>query len=527
MLIENAIGNYVGKAGVIPNRYYIGEMSFRAKRGIFMLRSVFLPVCAIAHLLNRPFAQSLIRLSSGMRLLFLTLIFISGTVNAQLTIDSTAFLIRDIYRQSYTELKSYEWLTTLCKDIGHRLSGSESAARAVEWAKNTMDKFGIDNVTLQPAYVTHWERGDNEHVIMISPEYGAQTLMAYALGNSPGTGKEGVRAEVIEVQSIDELRAMPDEAVKGKIIFFNRAMDLSQLNTFAAYGGAADQRYSGPHVAAYKGAAAVAIRSLSSRQDDYPHTGSTFVSDTSRNIPSVALSTNDAVRLSKAVKAGPTELFIETHGQMYKDALSYNVIGEIKGTISPDTIILVGGHLDSWDVGDGAQDDGAGCVQSMEVLYRLNKIGYKPRYSIRCVLFMNEENGLKGGRTYADSAIAKNEFHLAAIETDGGAGVPNGFGVSAGEHALLDEALSHMGTYMSLLEPYGLELRPGGGGADIGPLKPKAGLLIGLRPESARYFDYHHSDLDVLETVHPRELASGSAALTSFIILLDQYGIGK
>jgi carboxypeptidase Q len=462
-----------------------------------------------------------------MRLILFCLLLLPGIAGAQLTIDSTAFLIRDIYRQSYTELKAYEWLTTLCKDIGHRLSGSEGAERAVEWSKSTMDTFGLDKVWLQPTLVPHWERGGNAQVIMISPEYGAQTLMALALGNSPGTPKGGVRAEVIEVQTIDELRAMPDEKVKGKIIFFNRAMDMGQLNTFAAYGNAADQRYSGPHVAGYKGAVGVAIRSLSSRQDDYPHTGSTFVSDTSRNIPSVALSTNDAVRLSKAIKAGPTELFIETHGKMLEDKMSYNVIGEIKGTISPDTIILVGGHLDSWDVGDGAQDDGSGCVHSMEVLYRLKKINYKPRYTIRCVLFMNEENGLRGGLTYADSAISKNEFHMVAIESDGGAGMPTGFGVSAGEHTKLDEALSHMGTFISLLEPYGIGLFPGGGGADIGPLKPKAGLLIGLRPQSARYFDYHHADNDVLETVHPRELAAGSAALTTFIILLDQYGIYK
>jgi hypothetical protein len=212
---------------------------------------------------------------------------------------------------------------------------------------------------------------------------------------------------------------------------------------------------------------------------------------------------------------------------MIGDATSYNVIGEIRGSEHPEKIILIGGHLDSWDVGEGAQDDGAGCMHAMEVVYRLAKNGYKPKHTIRCVLFANEESGLAGGRKYAEVAISKNEFHLAAIESDGGGGIPQAIGCSAGADGLLDEKLAHMGTWMSLLEPYHVQLVPGGGGADIGPLKPVAGLLIGLRPNSARYFDYHHTEIDVLETVHPRELASGGAALASFIYLLDQYGISK
>ena len=212
---------------------------------------------------------------------------------------------------------------------------------------------------------------------------------------------------------------------------------------------------------------------------------------------------------------------------MQDSVLSHNVIGEIKGKEFPDEIILIGGHLDSWDVGEGAHDDGSGCVQSIEVLYRLLKNGYLPKRTIRCVLFMNEENGLMGGKKYAQEAIRNDEYHLAAIESDGGGHTPQAFGCSAGEGVELDKHLAYMSTYMNLLEPYYLQLQAGGGGADIGPLKPKAGLLIGLRPDNARYFDYHHSELDVLENVHPRELASGAAALTSFVYLIDQYGIGK
>jgi hypothetical protein len=441
--------------------------------------------------------------------------------------DSAAFYIKDIYRQTLFEEKAYTWLTTLTKDIGNRLSGSENSYKAINWAKATLDTFGLDRVWLQPVIVPHWERGKSEQVIMVSKEVGAHTLMAYALGNSVASGPNGVRGEVVEVQSLDELRGLPDSDVDGKIVFFNRPMDLGQISTFSAYGGAADQRVSGPVLAAEKGAIGVAIRSLSTRQDDYPHTGMTQLSDKIDNIPAVALSTNEATFLSESLKKGPADLVIYTHCRMLNDTMSYNVIGEIKGSTHPEEIILVGGHFDSWDVGEGAHDDGSGCMHSMEVLYRLRKMGYKPNRTIRCVLFMNEENGLKGGRAYADSAAIKNEYHMAAIESDAGGFTPQAFGVSAGAKASLDTAMAHMSAIMDLLEPYDIEIKAGGGGADIGPLKPNAGLLIGLRPDSSRYFDLHHSDLDVLENVHPRELATGSAAMTSLIFLLDQYGIGN
>ena len=462
----------------------------------------------------------------SLRLLLLCcLISIQGY--AQISTDSAAFFIKDIYRQTLSEEKAYTWLTTLTKDIGNRLSGSENSLKAIEWAEATMDTLGFDSVWLQPVMVPHWERGVNEQVVMVSKVVGAHPLKALALGNSPGTGPKGIRGEVVEVKSLDELRGLPDIAVDGKIVFFNRPMDLGLTSTFSAYGGAADQRTSGPVLAAEKGAIGCVIRSLSTRQDDFPHTGMTQLTDKIDNIPSVALSTKDATFLSETLKKGPAELIIYTHCKMYEDALSYNVIGEIKGSTHPEEIILVGGHFDSWDVGEGAHDDGSGCMHAMEVLYRLKKMGYKPNRTLRCVLFMNEENGLKGGRAYADSSFAKNEYHLAAIESDAGGFTPQSFGISAGANTSLDTAMSHMSDFMELLEPYDIELKAGGGGADIGPLKPNAGVLMGLRPDSSRYFDFHHSALDVLENVHPRELAAGAAALTSLVFLLDQYGIGK
>ncbi len=462
-----------------------------------------------------------------MRLTIFLLLFIPMILSAQVSTDSTAFFIKEIYRQTLSEEKAYTWLTTLTKDIGHRLSGSPESMEAIQWAKATMDTLGFDSVWLQPVMVPHWVRGEKEQAIMITREVGGQQLKAVALGNSPGTGTKGVQAEVIEVKSIEELRALPDNAVDGKIVFFNRPMDLGQISTFSAYGGAADQRAAGPVAAAEKGAVGVVIRSLSTRQDDYPHTGMTQLSETITNIPSFALSTNDAVVLSKALQKGKVEMYLRSTCVMLEDALSYNVIGQINGSTHPDEIILVGGHFDSWDIGEGAHDDGSGCVQSMEVLYRLKKMHYAPQRTLRCVFFMNEENGLRGGKAYADTAIARNEFHLAAIESDAGGFTPQSFGISAGGHSSLDSAMSHLAPFMDLLEPYDIELKAGGGGADIGPLKPQAGVLMGLRPDSSRYFDFHHSNLDILENVHPRELATGAAALTAMVVVLDQYGIGK
>lgn len=461
-----------------------------------------------------------------MRIFIILFLLIPLTGDAQFSQDSAAFFIKEIYRQSYTELTSYQWLTTLTKDIGHRLSGSEGAAKAVAWSKNVLDTCGLDSVWLQEIKVPHWERGEKEQVRLIT-DAGEISLNAVALGNSPGTGTTGLRGVIVEVQTLDQLRAMPDSLVRGKIVFFNRPMNTGLLSTFSAYGGAADQRVNGPPLAAEKGAIAAVVRSLSTRLDDYPHTGVALNSPTGKHIPSVAVSTNDAELMTKALKEGPVSVYIRTTCQMLEDAVSHNVIGEIKGSLYPDEIILIGGHLDSWDIGEGAHDDGSGCMHSMEAVYRLAKNGYKPLRTIRCVLFMNEENGLSGGRAYAEMAIQKDEYHMAAIESDGGGTTPQAFGVSAGDLGILDQSLAHISGYMTLLEPYYLQLKAGGGGADIGPLKPKAGLLIGLRPDSARYFDYHHSALDVLENVHPRELASGAAAITSFIFLLDQYGIGK
>ncbi|NJL75615.1 MAG: M20/M25/M40 family metallo-hydrolase, partial [Saprospiraceae bacterium] len=361
---------------------------------------------------------------------FLTFFF-STFAWAQLTgqtDNEDAFFVKGIYNTALTQGKSYEWLHHLSTQIGGRLSGSPQAMAAVEFTKQMLDTLGLDSVWLQPCLVPHWVRGEKEQVrIVNSSSLGSFDLNGVALGNSIGTGKFGITAEVVEVQSLDELESLGEQKLTGKIVFFNRPMDATQLNTFAAYGGAADQRVFGPIRAAKLGAVAAIVRSLTTRLDGYPHTGSTMYDPKEKNIPALAISTNDAVRLSTLLAQEKVSIFIKTTCQHLSPKLSYNVIGEIKGKEKPEEIILVGGHLDSWDLGQGAHDDGAGCVQAMEVLHLFKRLNYQPQRTIRCVLFMNEENGQKGAMAYRDSSEVHKEFHLAAIESDAGGFTPRGF----------------------------------------------------------------------------------------------------
>lgn len=412
----------------------------------------------------------------------------------------------------------------MCNRIGPRLSGTPLAAAAVEYTRQILDTLGLDSVWLQPVEVPHWDRGEPEQVRIInSTILGTEVLKAVALGNSIGTGPAGLAAEVIEVNSLKEVETLGHAAIKGKIVFYNRGFDQTHISTGPAYGGAVDQRGSGPSKAAQYGAVAVIVRSMSSVLDDVPHSGALVYSPDQPQIPAVAISTKGANLLSSLLKQEKTRVYIRTTSRMLKPKPSFNVIGEIKGSTHPHEIILVGGHLDSWDLGHGAHDDGTGCVQSMEVLHQLKKIGYRPKRTIRCVLFMNEENGLKGGLEYAQRSNDKKEYHLAAIESDAGGFTPRGFGIG-GESADQDDRLKKVMLWSNLLEPYGLTLTKGGGGADIGPLKSQKGFLIGFTPDSQRYFDIHHTAEDTFDKVNKRELHLGAAAMTALVYLLDKYG---
>jgi hypothetical protein len=301
-------------------------------------------------------------------------------------------------------------------------------------------------------------------------------------------------------------------------------MDPKIINTFSAYSMAVDQRSKGAAAASKFGALGVIVRSMNLKQDDHPHTGGMSYGDLSeaQMIPAAAISTNSADYLSTTLKLNPSlKFYFKQNCKTMPDVLSHNVIGEIRGSEFPEEVIVVGGHLDSWDVGDGAHDDGAGCVQSMAVLEILNKIGYKPKRTIRVVLFMNEENGLRGGTQYAKVAKEKGEKHIFALESDSGGFTPRGFSI--------DASASHFNQIIKwkpLFEPYFIHsFIQDGSGADIGPLKSDEMVLAGLRPDSQRYFDYHHAATDSFTAVNKRELEMGAAAMTALVYLYDSYGL--
>lgn len=430
-----------------------------------------------------------------------------------------ALFIKKIYNQVLTQGACYDWLTDLSTDVGGRLAGSEGADAAVLFTKAIMDTLDLDKVYLQDCMVPHWERGAPEAVSATTQDGKSKALKATALGNSPGGT---AKAEIIEVFSLEEVEKLGTK-VKGKIVFYNRPMDPTQIRTFNAYGGAVDQRGRGPAMAARFGAVGAVVRSMTTKTDNVPHTGVTIFGDDPA-IPAVAVSTMDADWLSASLQKGKVEVAIETHCQTLPDKPSHNVIGEIIGSTYPEKIILVGGHLDSWDIGGGAHDDGAGCVHVMEVLHTMKTLGYQPKHTIRCVLFMNEENGLGGGTAYADASNAAGEFHMAALESDAGGFTPRGFSVD-GDNSIFAEKFKAMTDWLPLLEPFGLSLSKGGGGADINPLKSQKGVLIGFRPDSQRYFDFHHTADDTIDAVNQRELEMGAAAITSLIYLIDTYGL--
>lgn len=430
--------------------------------------------------------------------------------------------IRTIFDESLTNGQSYSMLEYLSLNIGHRLSGSPSAAAAVEYTRQQMEALGFDKVYLQEVMVPHWVRGQKEIGRIVNAKtFGSQDMNVIALGNSVGTGPSGLLAEVIELQSLDELEKLGKKNIEGKIVFFNRPMDATLIYTGHAYGGAGDQRVVGPAAAAKYGAVGVVVRSLTLALDDVPHTGTLIYEDDVKKIPAVAISTIGANYLSKTLKSNKgLQFYMETHCEMLPDVLSYNVIGELTGTSLPNEYIVVAGHLDSWDVGDGSHDDGAGCVQAIEAVRIFKATGIRPKRTLRAVMYMNEENGLRGGLEYARVAKEKGEKHLAALESDAGGFTPRGFGIKS-----TDEVLTKMQSWVPLLAPYELrKMVKGYGGADINPLEDQGTVLIGLMPDSQRYFDYHHTAEDTFDKVNKRELELGAASMAALIYLIDQEG---
>jgi len=429
-------------------------------------------------------------------------------------------LSKKIVRSALQDKKGYTWLGELCK-IGPRLSGSENSIKAIYWAKKKMEEAQFDSVWLQPVMVPNWKRGNLEEAkIVSSKKYRNRKLSITAFGGSVGTDKNGITGQVLIVNDFDELKTK-SKLAKGKIVFFNRPLDYGEVEPFAGYGGAVNQRTRGAIEAAKYGAIGVIVRSITTREDNVPHTGVMYYVDSLPKIPSVAIGFKDADFLSQILKEEPDlKINIKLSCKTYPDTLSYNVIGEIRGSEFPDEVIVVGGHFDSWDKGCGAHDDGAGCIQSMEVLDLFKRLNIKPKRTIRCVLFIDEEQRQSGANEYSKFAEQTNQKHIAAIESDRGGFTPRGFYVDSDSLTL-----NYLQSFLPYLSLAKIDwIRKGGSGVDVSKIK-NVKAYFGYVPDSQRYMDVHHSDNDTFESIHPRELELGSAAMTIMCLLLSEMGI--
>ncbi len=454
--------------------------------------------------------------------LLISCIFISAASFAQNRLYSTSdsIIIKRAADEIMLRSTAYENLRYLCKKIGPRLSGSANAAKAISASAQMLRAAGADTVYLQQCTVPHWVRGAKETGYYMAGGK-KHSLNLTALGNSEGSKGKLIEGEIVEVRSMAELKNI-NSSVKGKIVFFNIAMNPTYIRTSKAYGESGAGRRAGPAEASRYGAVGVLVRSLASNADDHPHTGATVYNDSFPKIPAAAISTNDANKLSNLIGAGGKPRgYFKTNSAMLGTVTSYNVIGEIKGATFPEEIITVGGHLDSWDLGEGAQDDGAGVVQSIEVIRAIKAAGIVSKRTIRAVLFMNEENGGGGSKAYLQQAKQKKERHIFALESDGGGFTPRGFSLDMAE-----EKKQVIRSAAPLFLPYGVyDFSNTGSGADIGPLKEIGTALAGLLPDSQRYFDIHHADTDVFEAVSKRELDLGAVNMTALIWLVSEYGL--
>lgn len=470
--------------------------------------------------LHLMYVLTLSKFVNMQKLFFVVSFFIAAfQLQAQ---NADSVFIKKMADEILTNGRAYENLRALTKNIGGRLAGSPQMVMAEQWGMKAMKESGAQNAWMQQCMVPHWVRGGEDQASFnVQGEKAYQILDVIALGNSMGTGKNGVTAEVIKVDSFEELEKRKDE-VKGKIVFYNYKFNPTFVRTFQAYGDAVRYRGQGPSAAAKYGAKAVIVRSMSHATDNNPHTGATRYDSAYEKIPAVAIGLRDADRLSANMEGTIVTVKMQTNGHFLPDTIGHNIIGELRGSEFPDEIITIGGHLDSWDAAEGAHDDGAGVVQTMEILRTFKAIGYQPKRTIRFVLFANEENGGRGGAKYAEEAKAKNEKHLFALESDAGGFTPRGLGLT-GTETQFQKFMS----WKDLIAPYGAsEFTKGGGGSDIGPLNRIFNTATGsLNPDSQRYFDIHHARNDVFEAVNKRELELGAVNMAALIYLVDKYGL--
>ncbi|MGQ0553211.1 MAG: M20/M25/M40 family metallo-hydrolase [Planctomycetota bacterium] len=423
-----------------------------------------------------------------------------------------------LVREALVQGQAFTKLESLVSVAPHRLSGSAGLVAAIEWSRQAMLADGLQNVRLQPVLVPHWERGSVQELVLTAPpEVAGLRLPILALGGSVATPTDGLEAEVVEVHSWAQLDELGEAGVRGKLVFFNRPMDAALLDTGEAYGGAVDQRSRGAIAAAKLGGVGAIVRSMTTSLDDAPHTGAMRYDEAVTKVPGAAVSTRGAERLSALLTAGrPVRARLRLDCRTLPDAPSANVIGEIVGRERPEEVVVIGGHIDGWDVGQGAMDDGGGCCQAIEALRLIRSLGMKPRRTIRVVLFTNEENGLRGGRAYHEEHRADMAGHVLAIESDSGPFTPRAFTTDANPRALA--LLQQIG---ALLAETGLrDVMPGGGGADIGPMTESGVIVMGYAPDGQRYFDLHHSPRDTIDQLSPRETNLGAACMAAMAFVV-------
>jgi len=448
-----------------------------------------------------------------MKKIFLIPLLWGGILHSQ-NADSLQFKAFSDQILMYGE--AYNDLHELTKSIGHRLSGSEAYDKAVKWGEAKLLAAGADKVYLQPVLVPVWHRGA-ESLELKTGKGPFKAIKMLSIGNSQGTNGKDLVGEILMVENFEQLTALDAKDVKGKIVFFNFTWRHDHVQPFQAYGEAGVYRRSSASEAAKKGAVAVIIRSLSSAFDDVPHTGSLRYDPKVEQIPGVAIGTSSADALALSLKDQKVVAKLNSNATMKEDKSSYNVIGELTGT-KDQKVIVVAGHLDSWDVGEGAHDDGSGIVQSIEVLRTFKTLGIKPNHTIRVVLYANEENGVRGGQAYLQAVKKSGEPHLFAIESDSGGFSPRGIALE-----MTQAQRDLVKSWAPLFLPYGVyDFEKRHSGVDIGPLRELGVALSGLFLDPQRYFDVHHTEKDVFESVNRRELLLGATVITQLIYKIDQ-----
>ena len=418
---------------------------------------------------------------------------------------------------------AYERLEELCVDIGHRLSGSKALDRAIAWAKRVMKADGHENVAGEKVMIPKWVRG-KERLTLVAPR--EMELRILGLGGSVGTGKGGLTAEVLAVTNEKELKALGAKA-RGRIILFNNKMPDYDPQRGAGYGETVTFRVHGARLAAAQGAVGVLVRSVTAHSLSTPHTGGMHYGDARTKIPAAAITVEGAELIARLVRRGRTvkvrlEMGAKDHGLVP----SANVVAELRGSTQPDEIVVISGHLDAWDVGQGAHDDGAGCVIAMEALSVLRRLGLRPRRTIRVVLWTNEENGLRGAKQYAIDHANELSKHVAAIESDSGGFAPQGFRLRLKDKGRSARGVATLQKLVDLLAPIGANrAKAGFSGADISVMAPAGVPLLGLWVDGSKYFDYHHTPADTIDKVNPKELSDCVATMaTAAYVLADMPG---